>query len=221
MPRRHDLEQFLRQVPIFERLATDARRRLADRVQERRFDKGETLFHEGQPSESVWIVREGRIHLVHYQPSGSTQAYCVMAGGELFCGLPAMDRGADPGTAVAAVPSSVLQIPTTALHDLMQRSPAILQDTLCTFSSRLRQVEAKGCLVHDPVERRVAQALLVLQKKFGSTIPLTRQEVAELAGTTVETVIRTMSRFQREGWVRSTRGKIQLVAPDRLRRLFQ
>lgn len=221
MPRRHDLEQFLRQVPIFERLSTDDRRRLADRVQERRFDKGETLFHEGQPSESVWIVREGRIHLVHYQPSGSTQANCVMTVGELFCCLPAMDRGAYPATAVAAVPSSVLQIPTTALHDLMQRSPAILQDTLCTFSSRLRQVEAKGCLVHDPVERRVAQALLVLQKKFGSTIPLTRQEVAELAGTTVETVIRTMSRFQREGWVRSTRGKIQLVAPDRLRRLFQ
>ena len=66
----------------------------------------------------------------------------------------------------------------------------------------------------------MAQALLALRKKFGDSIPLTRQEIAELAGTTVETVIRTVSRFQREGWVRSGRGKLQLLDPDALQRLL-
>ena len=74
-------------------------------------------------------------------------------------------------------------------------------------------------MVHDPVERRVAQALLALRKKFGDSIPPTRQEIAELAGTTVETAIRTISRFQQEGWVRSNRGKVHLLQPDSLSRL--
>ena len=76
-------------------------------------------------------------------------------------------------------------------------------------------------MVHDSVERRIAQAVLTLQKKFGEIIPLTRQEIAELASTTVETAIRTIRRFEEEGWVRSSRGKIQLLKADSLSRLLQ
>jgi len=98
----------------------------------------------------------------------------------------------------------------------MGKSPSFMRETFCIFGERLRQVEAKTCLIHDPVEKRVAATLLSLQRKFGKIIPLTRQEVAELAGTTVETTIRTISRFKKEGWIRSTRGKIELLNPQRL-----
>lgn len=221
MPRRHDLELFLKQVEIFRRLDAAARTRLAAAARERAFGKGETLFEEGQPADSVWLVRTGRVHLLHYAPGGQVQTTCVMTVGESFCCLPTLDRGVYPATAVAAVPATILQIPLRLFHEVLSKTPAMLQETLGIFCQRLRQVEAKGCLAHDPVELRVAQALLTLRKKFGETIPLTRQEVAELAGTTVETVIRTISRFQHEEWVRSAgRGKLQLLDPDALQRLL-
>lgn len=186
---------------------------------ERVYAKGEVIFHEGRPSDSVWLTIEGRVHLLHHQAEGRVQASCVMTPGETFCCLPALDQGIYPATAVAATQARVLQVPHHLFQEMMKSSPGLLQQTLCVFTGRLRQVEAKGCMIHDPVERRVAQALLALRKKFGDSIPLTRQEIAELAGTTVETAIRTISRFQQEGWVRSSRGKVQLLQPDSLSRL--
>ena len=220
MARRHDLELFLKSSEIFGRLPAKERQRLAGVSHERTFAKGETIFHEGRPSDSVWLTLEGRVHLLHHQSGGRVQANCVMTPGETFCCLPALDQGPYPATAVAATEARVLQIPTRLFHELMDQHPEMRRETLCFFSSRLRQVEERGCLVHDPVEHRIAQALLTLQKKFGDTIPLTRHEIAELAGTTVETAIRTVSRFQQEGWLRSTRGKIQLLRPESLRQLL-
>ena len=220
MPRRHDLELFLKQSEIFRRLDAAARGRLAEASRERTFGKGETPFEEGQPADSVWLMRTGRVHMLHYAPGGQVQTTCVMTVGESFCCLPTLDRGVYPATAVAATPATALQIPLRVFHEVLGKTPAMLEETLNIFCHRLRQVEAKGCLAHDPVELRVAQALLTLREKFGDTIPLTRQEVAELAGTTVETVIRTVSRFQQEGWVRSGRGSIHLLNPDALQRLL-
>ena len=219
MPRRHDLELSLKQSDLFSRLSLKERQQVASLSHERSYEKGEVIFHEGRPSDSVWLTLEGRVHLLHHQAEGRVQATCVMTPGETFCCLPALDQGIYPATAVAATRAKVLQIPHHLFQEALKGSPGLLQQTLCVFTGRLRQVEAKGCLVHDPVERRVAQALLALRKKFGDSIPLTRQEIAELAGTTVETAIRTISRFQQEGWVCSSRGKVQILQPDSLARL--
>ena len=219
MPRRHDLELFLKQSELFGHLSAKERQRVAAFSHERIYAKGEVIFHEGRPSDSVWLTLEGRVHLLHHQAEGRVQASCVMTPGETFCCLPALDQGIYPATAVAATQARVLQIPHPLFQEMMKNSSRLLQQALCVFGGRLRQIEAKGCMIHDPVERRVAQILLALQKKFGDSIPLTRQEIAELCGTTVETAIRTISRFQQEGWVRSTRGKVQLLQPDSLGRL--
>ena len=219
MPRRHDLELSLKQSDLFSRLSLKERQRVASLSHERSFEKGEVLFHEGRPSDSVWTTLEGRVHLLHHQAEGWVQATCVMTPGETFCCLPTLDQGVYPATAVAATRARVLQTPHHLFQETLKGSPNLLQQTLCVFTGRLRQVEAKGCMIHDPVERRVAQTLLALRKKFGDSIPLTRQEIAELAGTTVETAIRTISRFQQEGWVRPSRGKVQLLQPDSLARL--
>lgn len=220
MPRRHDLELFLKQTDIFHHLSAKERQRVASLSHEKTYEKGDVIFHEGRPSDSVWLTIEGRVHLLHHQAEGKAQASCVMTPGETFCCLPALDQGVYPATAVAATAARVLQVPHSLFQEIMGSSPELLKETLCVFSGRLRQMEAKGCLIHDPVERRIGQVLIALQKKFGDSIPLTRQEIAELAGTTVETAIRTISRFQQEGWVRPSRGKVQLLKPDSLKQLF-
>ncbi|MBI3615151.1 MAG: Crp/Fnr family transcriptional regulator [Candidatus Omnitrophica bacterium] len=219
MSRRYGVELFLRQAEFFKNLSSKERQHVASQSLERTYAKGQTIFHEGHSSDSVWLVMEGRAHLLHYLSVGRVQTTCVMTPGEIFCCLPALDRGTYPATAVAATKAKILQIPSRIFHGLMQSSPAMLQQALCLFCSRLRQVEAKGCLAYDPVEQRIAQAILTLQKKFGDTIPLTRQEISELVGTTVETAIRTLSRFQKRGWLRLSRGSIQILQAGALSKL--
>jgi CRP/FNR family transcriptional regulator, nitrogen oxide reductase regulator len=213
------IANFLATVELFKRLPAAERQRLAGVSREKRYAKGEMVFRAGEPSEAVCVVKEGRVHLMTFLESGQASTNCVMAPGEIFCCLPALDRKPYPVDAVAAVDSVVVRIPTTAFHDLMQRNASFLQDSLCHFCDRLRQVEHKSCAMYDSTERRLAQALLDLHKKFGLTIPLTKHELAELAGTTVETAIRLLSALKKQGVLGSSRGATTIKKLDALQRL--
>lgn len=214
------IERLLAASEPFQQLAAAERRRLAQAARERPYAKGETLFRAGQPSDAVWVVKTGRIHLMKFLSDGKASTTCIMSPGELFCCLPALDRKTYPTDAIAAVDSVVIRIPAQAFHDAMDRSPRFTQQTLCLFCDRLRQVEHNSCMLYEPVERRLAQALLTLSKKFGATIPLTRQELSEIAGTTHETVIRVLSRFKRQGLIRSVRGHTTITSVEKLRALL-
>ncbi len=213
------MEQFLSRIELFKKLTPAQRQRLASLSREKRYAKGETVFREGEPADSVCIVKEGRVHLMKFLASGQASTTCVMTSGETFCCLPALDRKPYPADAVAAVDSTVVRIPTQAFHELMQQNPAFLQDSLCHFCSRLREVEHKSCTMHDPVEQRLAQTLINLTKKFGPTIPLTKHELAEMASTTVETTIRVLSQFKKDGLIKSSRGSTTITKPEKLREL--
>ena len=213
MPYPHFVEQFLSAVVPFKHLAPPARRELAAASVERRFAKGQTIFQEGQPSQSVWILKKGRVHLIHHLETGRVSTTCVIIPNEMFCCMPTLDQREYPATAVAAVDSLVVQVPSSLFHQAMLKQPDFAQKTLCTVCDRLRQIEFRGCMAQETVPRRIAQTLLTLGKKFGTEIPMTRQELADLNGTTVETVIRTLSEFQRSRLVRrSARGTIQLTS---------
>jgi len=213
------LERFLARVEPFKRLTLSERQRLASVSREKTYAKGETIFQAGQPADAVCIVKEGRVHLMRFLEGGQASTTCVMTAGETFCCLPALDRKPYPVDAIAATDAVVVRVPTSSFHDLLQKNPSFLQDSLCLFCDRLRGVEDKSCMVYDSVERRVAQALLTLSKKFGPTIPLTKHELAELANTTVETTIRILSRFRKQGIVKSSRGSTTIAASDQLARL--
>lgn len=208
--------RFLAEVEPFKRLSASERERLAQVASERSYAKGETIFRAGERSEAVWVVKSGRVHLMKFLADGKVSTTCVMTNGETFCCLPALDQKAYPTDAIAAEESLVVRIPTAAFHDAMQRSPGFAKETLCLFCDRLRQVEHKSCMVYDSAETRLAQVLLTLSKKFGLTIPLTRQELSEIAGTTHETAIRTLSRFGKQGLIRSSRGKTTILKPEKL-----
>jgi len=214
------MEAFLAQVEPFRTLPVAARQQIAALCAEKRYAKGETVFHEGEAPEAVWVVKEGRVHLMKFTAGGHASTTCVMAPKELFCCLPALDRRPYPVDAIAATPTTLVRIPITAFHELMAKHPLFNQQAICLFCDRLRQVEGKGCAIYDSVERRIAQVLLTLQKKFGNTIPLTRQEIAELAGTTVETTIRIVSHMKQQKILTSTRGSTTLRDPAKLQALL-
>ena len=213
------MDDFLSTVALFKRLSPAQRQHLAAVSREKRYVKGETVFRAGEPAEAVCVVKEGRVHLMKFLEGGQASTTCVMTPGEPFCCLPALDRKPYPVDAIAAADSIVVRIPTSAFHELLQQNPSFLQDSLCLFCDRLRDVEHKSCMIYDTVERRLAQALLTLSKKFGPTIPLTKQELAELASTTVETTIRVLSQLKKQGILRSSRGSTTIAKSDQLKHL--
>lgn len=212
-------ERVLSSAEPFTRLPAAELTRLAQASSEHTYVKGQTLFRAGTQADAVWIVKTGRVHLMTFLSDGKTSTTCVMSDKESFCCLPALDRGTYPTDAVAAVDSVVVRVPLELFHQTMSRSPEFLKRSLCLFCDRLRRVEEKGCTIYEPAEQRLARALISLTKKFNADIPLTRQELAEIAGTTHETAIRTLSRFSKDGIIRSARGKLTILKMDRLRAL--
>ena len=210
------MDQFLAHIDLFKRLSPAERQHLAAVSREKRYAKGETVFRAGDAADAVCVVKEGRVHLMKFLEGGQASTTCVMAPGETFCCLPALDRKPYPVDAIAAVDSVVVRIPTNAFHELLEHNPRFLQDSLCLFCDRLRQVEDKSCMIYDSVERRLAQALITLSKKFGATIPLTKHELAELANTTVETTIRVLSQLKKQGIIKSSRGSTTITKPEQL-----
>lgn len=214
------MKRLLATAEPFKRLPAAEQQRLAQVVHEKRYAKGETIFRAGEPSDAMCIVKEGRVHLMKFLEGGQASTTCVMTPGKTFCCLPALDGKPYPVDAVAAVDSTVVRIPTSVFHELLRKNPTFLQDSLCLFCDRLRQVEDKSCMTYDSVERRLAKALLMLSKKFGQTIPLTKHELAELANTTQETTIRILSQLSWQRIIRSSRGNTTSLHPEKLSALL-
>jgi CRP/FNR family transcriptional regulator, nitrogen oxide reductase regulator len=205
-------KQRLSQISPFKVLPAAELERIASHLQQKDFEKGETIYSEGDEADSVWVLTEGRVQIFKYNSTGRPLAIESIAPGELFgtlCRLGGNGRQY-PCTAIAAVPSQVLRIADREFLEMYNKYPAMLLGVCSLCSERLSNVQGLSCSSQEPVDKRLASLLLRLQKTHGATLPFTKRELAEQAGTTVETTIRIMSRFEKSGWIASSRGKIQI-----------
>lgn len=210
------IKSFLSRSKLFGVLKSDELDGLVEVCELQDFGKGETLFWEGEKAKSFWVVYSGRVHMKRFLADGRAAAICVMSPGEPFCCFPAMDERAYPSDGVAAEPSTVIRIPMADFRELFLSNPTFNKEALCLFCDRLRQIEGRGCLIHETADVRLAKILLDLKEKFKDQIPLTRQELAELVGLTLETTIRILGQFKNKGWIESTRGRIRVLNPEEL-----
>jgi CRP/FNR family transcriptional regulator len=205
-------KQFLSQINPFKVLPSAELDRLVSRTQDQAFGKGETVYSEGDDADSVWVLHKGRVQIFKYSSQGRPLAIESIMPGELFGTLCRLggDGRQYPCTAVAATASEVFRISDREFLDTYNRFPALVLGICSLCSQRLSAVQGLSCNSQEPVDKRLAMLLMRLHKKHGPTIPYTKRELAEQAGTTVETTIRVMSRFEKKGWISSSRGKIQL-----------
>jgi CRP/FNR family transcriptional regulator len=190
-------------------------------AREIRAERDSILFEEGERSDLVFVVVTGRIRVAHFRADGSVRGLCMMGDGDTFCCLPALDGGPYPATATAAVPSILIRIPGALFRDLVEEYPEFGRAALHQFCGRLRENGCEGCGVPDDATAKLASRILVMYRKFGEDVPLTRRELGELAGTTVETAIRVLKEFERSGWVILSRGKVQVRDPKALQATAQ
>jgi CRP-like cAMP-binding protein len=212
------LPRFLAQVAPFRDLPEAERVRLAEQVQVIEAKSDHVFFEEGADSDEVFLARTGRIRIQHFRPDGSVRTVCIIGPGETFCCLPALDGGPYPATATAAEDSLVYRIPGATFRHLVELHPAFARTTLKHFCGRLREAGCEGCAGADDAPSRLAGKLLGMADKFGNPVTVTRKELAELSGTTVETAIRATREFEKLGWLVLERGRITIQDRDALAR---
>ena len=165
-----------------------------------RFEAGQTLYCEGTPSDCLFAVKSGEIRTLKSHPSGRSIELERCTAGDLF-GLSALlgaPRHAE--TAQGITSGEIWRLPRRALQALLDQDPAIARALLRIVAERLQHAHDRLCsFMGDAVPARLARVLLGAPP--GERIQTTRRALGESAGTTVETAIRVLRRFEREGWI--------------------
>lgn len=193
------------------------------------FKKNENIFHEGDPSDWFCLVARGEIKIIKHTVMGKDIILEIVSPGDIFGGVAVLDHRPFPATAQAMESATVIRISRQNLLRIMEEYPILKLEVVKYFSDKLRNAhEMLKNLATERVEKRIAFLLLKLSEKAGVSdkgfkkinFPLTRQEIAEMVGTTVETCIRTTSKFQKQGMIKSSNNRI-MIRVDALKKFFE
>ncbi len=204
----------LRRLPLFRRLSEGDRASLADVAELVAFVRGQPIFTEGDPSRDLFILVSGRAKVVKAMPEGRDMILELFGPGDAVGAVAVYEEIPYPASAVALEPISCLRIARTDFFRLLETRPTLARGILTALTHRLVALTNRLVDRNGRVESRLARLFLKLAGDLGARtdeglhipLALTRQELADLTGTTVETSIRIMSRWGREGPVQSTEG---------------
>ncbi len=198
---------------------------ILSRARSSRFAKDSEVFGQDEEAGSFFLLLSGHIRVVRTSPEGHQVIARYITEGELFGIAIAMVRTTYPASAVAAVDCVVLAWPNSAWADLQSRFPAFGASAYRTIGSRLQDTQTQVMeMSTQQVEQRIAHALLRIVSQSGRKtpegieidFPITRQDIAEMTGTTLHTVSRLLSAWEDQGIVRSARQKVMVTDPHAL-----
>ena len=207
----------LKPVALFSRLDEPALRSVSDAARIRETKAGVSFFREGDPAESFFIVQSGSVKLTQVTPEGHQVVLRLIGAGDPFGGVAAFGGGAYPVSAEAVTDVTALEWPGPVMASLMETYPKLAINAVRFVAARLHELQVQyRQLATEKVERRVARALLRLGEQAGRRteagilidLPLSREDIAQMTGTTLYTVSRIISRFEADGLVEAGRQHI-------------
>ncbi len=211
---------------LFASLTEEERAEVEKRLLRRSFAKDEYLFFEGDPAEWLVLVVEGRVKMVKHSESGRETILTTFGPGQIVGEVGVLVGETYLATAQALEPTVTLHLRRDEYVALVRTHPDLAWALIVELGRRLQQAhETIRSLAVEKAERRVARVLLRMAAVSGErleggavriTLSLSRQDVADMAGTVLETAIRTMSRFQKAGLIETRQGHIVLLKPHRL-----
>jgi CRP/FNR family transcriptional regulator, nitrogen oxide reductase regulator len=212
--------ELLNQVPIFAVLDAAEREALATLTQEKSVDQEEYIFWEGDPSDWFYIVNRGKVKIFKSASSGKEVTLSFFGPGEVFGEVAVLENRTYPASAQAVSPVQLIGIKKADFWDLLLKHPSIGIKLISLLSGRLREAQSRlRDMAGERVEQRLARLLIHLSEKLGATLPFTRQELSDMAGTTTETTIRILSQWKDQAVINSVRGKILIADEKKLRQL--
>ncbi|WP_112322514.1 Crp/Fnr family transcriptional regulator [Oceanibium sediminis] len=215
----------LNDIPPFSRLSSDQIREILDQATPQRWDEGATVFRAGDEAERFFLLLDGTIRVVRTTPEGEQIVPLHIPRGQLFGIAPALSLTAYPASAVAAEECLTLCWPSRLWQGFVARYDGFASETWRTIGERMQHLHDRvEELATRAVEQRIAAVLLQILNQSGRKVktgieipfPITRATIAEMTGTTLHTVSRLLSAWEKQGIVASSRKHITVTDPHRL-----
>jgi CRP/FNR family transcriptional regulator, nitrogen oxide reductase regulator len=206
------VDDALRSVALYRSLSPEDRGRLAEVSLVKTFQKGDTLFAEGDASDFLYTILSGRVKVVKMIPSGKEVILEIFGPGDPVGAVVAYEGRPYPASAIALEKAACLLVRRAPFFALLERHPTLVRGFLLGLTQRIVELTRRiPEVAGGRVETRFAHLFLKLADRMGRPGPqgtlvpmaLGRQDLADLTGTTVETCIRIMSRWGKEGLVRT------------------
>jgi CRP-like cAMP-binding protein len=217
-------------LPLFASLGPTELDAILKPARSARYPKDTAVFRQGEEAHSFFVLLHGHLRAMKTTPDGQQIAVRYVAPGDVFGVAVTIGMDRYPATAIAVVDSVVLIWPSSVWPDLASRFPALAMNALQTVGGRLQDAHTRVIeMSTEQVEQRIAHALLRLAKQAGRKIgdgieiefPISRQDVAEMTGTTLHTVSRTLSGWEQSGLVESGRQRIVIRDAHKLAQLAE
>ncbi|MEO7059229.1 MAG: Crp/Fnr family transcriptional regulator [Lapillicoccus sp.] len=220
----HDV---VRRAPLFAALDDEAGEALLTGMGTTRMERGDVLFREGDPGDTLYVIGEGKVKLGRTSADGRENLVAILGPGEMFGELSLFDPGPRTMTATAVAETQLMGLGNESLTGLLSGRPEVSKALLAALAQRLRRTnEHLADLVFTDVPGRVAKALLDLASRFGRPVEegvmvshdLTQEELAQLVGASRETVNKALADFATRGWIKLEARAVLLLDVERLQR---
>ena len=217
--------ELLGRVPLFAELSAAELERIAGVAVPRSFPRGVRVFHEGDNSDACYIVRSGDLRVTREHSDGRAIALATLATGDIFGELAMLDGEARSASVETLSDAELLALPAADVRRLLADHPDISVKLIVALTRRLRETnERVARQSFQTVPSRVAGVLAQLiaeealpEGREGVTVRMTQADLAQLAGTSRESVSRFLATLERAGVVLVGRGRVTVVQPRRLR----
>jgi len=215
----------VRGLPVFRGLSAEDQKRLAALATVRDYERGDFLWHAGDPADALTVIVRGRVKIVRHAEAGDVILE-LFGECEPVGAIAVYNYIPYPASAVCLEPVTLLVLPRRDYFELLDRNPefarGVIRELTKLVIALTRKVEE---MRGQPVDTRIAQLFLTLAERMGKEtregieipLSLSRQEIADLVGTTVESAIRVMSRWGREGVLITGEGRFVIPSRDKLK----
>lgn len=220
--------QEVRIVTIFSTLSEDDIKDLKDYFTKEEYKKKDPIFSEGDPSDWLYAVLDGKVKITKLSAEGKEIIIEVISPGDIFGAIAVMRGFPYPANAVAMEETLLLKISRNNFLKILDGYPSVMYCIMQNIGDRMKgSHESLKNIALEKVSSRIASLLLKLAEKSGKETPegtvidfrLTKQDIADMVGTTVETSIRTMSQFKKDGIVAEEEGQIVIKDLEKLKAL--
>lgn len=220
--------QEVRKVTIFSTLSEDDIKELKDYFTKEEYKKKDPIFSEGDPSDWLYAVLDGKVKITKLSAEGKEIIIEVISPGDIFGAIAVMRGFPYPANAVAMEETLLLKISRNNFLKILDGYPSVMYCIMQNIGDRMKgSHESLKNIALEKVSSRIASLLLKLAEKSGKETPegtvidfrLTKQDIADMVGTTVETSIRTMSQFKKDGIVAEEEGQIVIKDLEKLKAL--
>ncbi|HRJ40355.1 MAG TPA: Crp/Fnr family transcriptional regulator [Caldilineaceae bacterium] len=217
--------EHLQHAGLFRGLALPALAEVEQLARQRAIQSDAFFFHQGDPATTLYVLVQGRVRIAQVTPEGQQVILHIISTGEIFGGIAALGDASYPASAEALEASIALAWESESIAGLMEEYPRIALNALRLLAGRYQEMQDRYReLATERVERRVARTLLRLLRQTGRKVengvlidfPLSREDLAELTGTTLYTVSRILSRWEKDGLVETGRQRVLIRIPHKL-----